>query len=119
MKKKISLIMMTALFLFMGTIKVSALENTKTVYNGMLRAYIYIAPGGGEWESSGRYNGSYGVTQLGLESNVPGSGYWREYGGSSYVEDGGSRAAWRTGGYARVYAYNGGSTVAGVATSIY
>jgi len=105
-------------FLLLGQAHVSAIENNTPLYNGRLRAYMWVAPNGGAWESSGRYNGSYGVAYLVLESNVS-SGYWRETGSNDYVEDGGSNAHYRPGSFARVYAHSRYSRVAGVATSVY
>lgn len=122
MKRKIIKIVSSVVMLFaftVGTTQLNAIENSKSLGNGTLRAYIYITSGGGYWESSGRFSGSTGVAYLQLESNVPGSGYWRMTGSSSYVEDGGSRASQRSGGYARVYAYNNTSRITGVATGIY
>lgn len=106
--------------IFSNTMGLSAIENSIGLNNGRLRAYIYVTPYGGYWESSARYSGSYGVAYLGLESNVTGSGYWRVTGSSTYAEDEGVNAARQGGSYSRAYAYNrSGGRVGGVATSIY
>jgi hypothetical protein len=110
--------MFALMCLCVGQTNAAAIENSTGLYNGRLRAYMYVAPSGGFWESSGRYYGTYGVTYLKLESKVS-SGYWEEDGSATYVEDGGSRAWYRPGSYARVYAYNHYGRVAGVATGIY
>jgi len=120
MKKtnKFLISLLTLTLLFAGQMGVSAASsiNTRRLYNGQLRAYVYIVPG--FWESSARYSGTYGVSYIEVETNVPGSGYWTQRGSKSYAEDEGRRGR-VNGTFARAYAYNGGPyALAGVATAI-
>ena len=103
----------------LNNMPLQAIEKSVELNGSTLRAYIWIAENGGSWESSGRHYSGHGVTHLSLHSNVPGLGYFREPGSATYAEDGGVRAGWRSGGYARVYAFSGNVQLKSVATAIY